>query len=70
VTGTRPTTLAADRREELLQRRADRARELAHAAEVILLGHDDDEAGIQLDWQPDHYRNLPGVRRVHRESED
>jgi hypothetical protein len=53
---------AAGAREALQERRADRARELMHAAELILLGHDDDETGIQLDWSPANYRDLPGVR--------
>lgn len=54
----------AARREAVLERRADRVRELAHAAEVILLGHDDSEEGIRLDWQPARFSDSPGVRRA------
>lgn len=50
-------------REALLERRADRARELMHAAEVILLGHDDAET-ITVTWQPRRFAALPGVRRT------
>lgn len=53
---------SAGAREALQERRADRARELMHAAELILLGHDDGETGIRLDWSPADYRSLPGVR--------
>ena len=53
--------LAADARGAVLDRRADRARELMHAAEVVLLGHDDGEQ-IRLQWQPGDFRDLPGVR--------
>lgn len=51
-------------REALQERRADRARELMHAAEVILLGYDDVEEGIRLDWQPALFDGSPGVRRT------
>jgi hypothetical protein len=52
---------ALDRQQALVERRADRARQLMHAAEVVLLGADDDEC-IRLDFEPDRYSDLPGVR--------
>jgi hypothetical protein len=55
--------LTAAAREAVLERRADRARELMHAAEVVLLGGDDQET-IRLDWRPERFRLLPGVRRT------
>ena len=51
-----------DRRLAMVERRATRVRELMHAAEVIALGYDDDEAHIVLNWRPDHFRYMPGVR--------
>lgn len=57
-------TGAADARAAVLERRADRARELMHAAEVILLGYDDGETGIRLDWTPGAFAGLPGLRKV------
>jgi hypothetical protein len=53
----------ADLRNAVTERRADRVRELMHAAEVILLGGDDQEV-IRLHWQPERFRLLPGVRRT------
>lgn len=54
----------ADTRTAVLERRADRARELMHAAEVVLLGHDDSEEAIRLDWHPMLFARAPGVRRT------
>ncbi len=49
-------------REAVLSRRADRARQLHEAADVVLLGHDDDET-ITVTYDPDVFRPLPGVQR-------
>ena len=62
-TPDRPDSTGA--REAQQERRADRARELMHAAEVVLLGHDDGER-IQLVWRPGDYRDQPGVRSAPR----
>lgn len=48
-------------RESALERRADRARALMEAAEVVLLGLDDSET-ITVTYDPAAFRGLPGVR--------
>jgi ABC-type Fe3+/spermidine/putrescine transport system ATPase subunit len=57
------TQAALDARLAAQERRADRARQLMCAAEVILLGHDDDEH-LTLSGDLAAYSALPGVRQA------
>lgn len=50
--------------EAKASRRADRARQMMHAAEIILLGHDDTESLTVAGWDLARFKTAPGLRTL------